>query len=102
MTYKVEGVHGEFVSLVIVFRGAIVDVGAPEKIQSRPRVSLHEIPSEFLQVFHAGFFREERARIDNLLRNVRHESVRERCGLRAASAVAVGRYLEVWGYWGLQ
>jgi hypothetical protein len=67
VTDTVEGVHGEFVSLLVVF-------GRPFAIVARDettRVCFLENPYEFLQAFHAGYFGEER--IDDLLRNVRHE-----------------------------
>jgi hypothetical protein len=64
MTDKVEGVHGEFVSLLVVF-------GRPASVGATTRVFFPENSYEFLQDFYAGYFREER--IDDLLRNARHE-----------------------------
>jgi hypothetical protein len=56
--------------LLIAFgRVSAGEVAAPGRAELR--VSLLKKPYEFLQVFHAGNFREEL--IDNLLRNVRHE-----------------------------
>jgi hypothetical protein len=68
MTDKVEGVHGESVSLLIVFRG-VRNPSATSPYLTR--IFILENPYEFLQFFHAWNFREEL--IDNLLRNVRHE-----------------------------
>jgi hypothetical protein len=67
MTDKVEVVHGEFVSLLVVFWGS----RSPSAMSPYlTRVFFLENPYEFLQDFYAGYFREERA--DNLLRNIRH------------------------------
>jgi hypothetical protein len=58
MTDKVKGVHGKFVSLLVVFgrhsRPHCVDAS----------VCFLENPYEFLQDYYAGYYREER--IDDL------------------------------------